>query len=193
MNAPINPTEIDRLVDGELDPVSRRDLLLRLDASPDGWRRCALAFLEAREFAEVARAWTREHAAPAVSRVEPRRRPSAAIWAMAASVLGLAFLSGFAARGWATSAVAVRSDPPRLLAETKPARPAEVETSLPAPDTSLASATPPGLPEYVKAQWSRLGYQVEPSRRVISIEEGGRRETFPVDDYRVEFVGRPTY
>src|ERR1700759_5013413 len=37
----------DRLVDGELSTSERRSLLESLDARPDGWRRCALAFLEA--------------------------------------------------------------------------------------------------------------------------------------------------
>jgi hypothetical protein len=37
----------DRLVDGELSPAERRRLLASLDDWPDGWRRCALVFLEA--------------------------------------------------------------------------------------------------------------------------------------------------
>jgi hypothetical protein len=38
----------DRLIDGELTGADERALLSTLDACPDGWRRCALAFLEAR-------------------------------------------------------------------------------------------------------------------------------------------------
>jgi hypothetical protein len=37
----------DRLVDGELSDGERRRLLESLDTRPEGWRRCALAFLEA--------------------------------------------------------------------------------------------------------------------------------------------------
>lgn len=44
---PIEESELDLLADGELDEVRRRDLLARLEATPDGWRRCAMAFLEA--------------------------------------------------------------------------------------------------------------------------------------------------
>jgi hypothetical protein len=44
---------LDRLVDGELGDREYRELLLRLETQPDGWRRCALAFLEAQ-------AWRRE-------------------------------------------------------------------------------------------------------------------------------------
>ncbi|NOX56518.1 MAG: hypothetical protein GXP27_19160 [Planctomycetes bacterium] len=50
---PVSQVEIDRLVDGELDEQHERALLARLDRTPDGWRRCALAFLEAR-------AWRRD-------------------------------------------------------------------------------------------------------------------------------------
>jgi hypothetical protein len=39
--------QFDRLVDGELSSEERRQLLLSLDGRPGGWRRCALAFLEA--------------------------------------------------------------------------------------------------------------------------------------------------
>jgi hypothetical protein len=39
--------QVDLLVDGELSEAERRDLLLQLEHEPDGWRRCALAFLEA--------------------------------------------------------------------------------------------------------------------------------------------------
>jgi hypothetical protein len=37
----------DRLVDGELSALEYRSLLASLDDEPGGWRRCALAFLEA--------------------------------------------------------------------------------------------------------------------------------------------------
>jgi hypothetical protein len=38
--------ELERLVDGELEQDEYRDLLLRIEQSPDGWRRCSLAFLQ---------------------------------------------------------------------------------------------------------------------------------------------------
>jgi hypothetical protein len=43
----------DRLVDGELSAAEERALLSALDAQPEGWRQCALAFLESR-------AWKKE-------------------------------------------------------------------------------------------------------------------------------------
>jgi len=48
------PTSDDRrfdlLADGELNESTRRELLSRLDDEPGGWRRCALAFLEAQSW-----------------------------------------------------------------------------------------------------------------------------------------------
>ena len=52
-------TRFDRLVDGELLPEEYQTLLDSLDDEPGGWRRCALAFLEAqalgRELVEIRR------------------------------------------------------------------------------------------------------------------------------------------
>src|SRR5262245_26067234 len=47
--------QLDRLVDGELSEPERRELLSRFDREPDGWRRLALAFLEAQSWQESAR------------------------------------------------------------------------------------------------------------------------------------------
>ena len=45
-------TRLDRLVDGELSPVEYREFLQVLEREPDGWRRTALAFLEAQAFGQ---------------------------------------------------------------------------------------------------------------------------------------------
>jgi hypothetical protein len=63
---------IDRLVEGELDGPARRALLLDLDARSDGWRRLALAFLEAQAWREALGGLAREHPEPAG---QPPRRP----------------------------------------------------------------------------------------------------------------------
>src|SRR5947208_659233 len=44
---------LDRLVDGEVAEPERRALLSRLEQAPAGWRRCALAFLEAQAWREA--------------------------------------------------------------------------------------------------------------------------------------------
>ena len=49
--------QLDRLVDGELSGDEYREFLATLDKEPDGWRRCAMAFLEdqawGQEFGEL--------------------------------------------------------------------------------------------------------------------------------------------
>jgi hypothetical protein len=44
------PQWIDRLVDGELGQQEQRQLLVALEAEHEGWRRCALAFVEAQSW-----------------------------------------------------------------------------------------------------------------------------------------------
>lgn len=189
----IDPALIDRLVDGELNPEARRTLLLQLDGAPGGWRSCALAFLEAQEFGLASRAWAGEHAAPIPKAPTSRARLSPARLAMAASAVALAFLAGFAARGGAAPpAGGTASTGPILVEAPSPSAMNEVATERPDPAT-IATEVPPTMPEYVKAQWARHGYQVERTHKLISMEEDGRRVTFPVDGYRLEFVGRPTY
>ena len=90
----------DRLVDGELTDAQRRELLGRLDAEPDGWRRCALAFLEAQEWQNTARSVVAEptvelKSVAAVATPEPTRRHDWSATALAASV-AIALLVGFA-------------------------------------------------------------------------------------------------
>ncbi len=46
---------IDQMVDGGMMPDELRACIERLDAAPEGWRRCALAFLEAQCWADAFR------------------------------------------------------------------------------------------------------------------------------------------
>ena len=98
----------DRLVDDHLSDQQYKTLLASLDTEPDGWRRCALAFLEAQAWGQEFRAVVR----PAESRgtVSTAVRVSAAgtlrpasLLAMAAGLL-VAFTLGSVLSGlWTTS------------------------------------------------------------------------------------------
>lgn len=44
---------LDLLVDGELSEAQRREVLAWCQSEPDGWRRCALAFLDAQSWSSV--------------------------------------------------------------------------------------------------------------------------------------------
>jgi hypothetical protein len=93
----IDERKFDQLVDGELTDDQRRDLLASLDDMPGGWRRCALAFLEAQawtdEFGELLGERTSEPPAAASTRGSWKPRRWGAFFAVAASVL-VAFALG---------------------------------------------------------------------------------------------------
>lgn len=105
----ITQQDLDRLVDGELVGTERRSLIARLEQAPDGWRRCALAYLEAQEFrrsmatignpmeAQREKAAVDLHLdAPSPSAV--RRGPSSASrWLVLASALMVSFAVGMGA------------------------------------------------------------------------------------------------
>ena len=46
LSTPVDRAILDRLVDGQLSDVEYRRLLTQLESCPDGWRQCALSFLE---------------------------------------------------------------------------------------------------------------------------------------------------
>lgn len=149
---------MDRLVEGELDEPSRRALLLRLDAQPDGWRRLALAFLEAQ-------AWRSALGAVAAEGLEPSPRPTrrATPWTAARPWLARAagILAVFAV-GWGLG----RSNQPPahdpsggagvIVATTHPADPVPPPVPIPAADPTPAPVPErppaPEVPEeYVQA------------------------------------------
>lgn len=131
-----NPSRIDQrlfdlLVDGELSEPRRCELLASLDQTQDGWRRCALAFLEAqclaRELGPISRVRptqprTEERAADGVSPGRPWRT----LLAVAASFflalgLGICWRSLFVSeQGFVSQSVEVaevpESGPPRAPA-----------------------------------------------------------------------------
>ncbi|MCC6125509.1 MAG: hypothetical protein IT426_11140 [Pirellulales bacterium] len=100
--------QFDRLADGELSESERRALLTSLDAEPEGWRRCALAFLEAQawgeSFGELTPALGEPAPLPALD-VSPRPKkqkkplgPMGTVMAMAASFLLALGLGGWLLR-----------------------------------------------------------------------------------------------
>ncbi len=191
---------LDRLVDGELPDAERRAALHRLEAEPDGWRRCALSFLEAQTWREALAPMTAT-VQPATLPAQQRRRSSrsravAGFAALAAS-LALTF-----ALGWAlhrtpgvpsgetppaqvrnpSMAPAVESRRPELAQQTNPFAP-------PVPSTGQHAA----LPDVVK-QLEQQGYQAETQTRLVSVKlNDGRKVEVPIHEVRFKYVGDRTY
>jgi len=126
---PISDEQLDRLVDGELDETARRALLGTLETEPDGWRRCALAFLEAQTWRQAlggvvpAPAPTAEIIPAAAAAAKASRWHTANLWAgrlaIAASLLVAVVLGAMVGptfrRAGAPSAIA----PPVVAQDTQ--------------------------------------------------------------------------
>ncbi|MBX3411872.1 MAG: hypothetical protein KF708_04080 [Pirellulales bacterium] len=162
--------DLERLVDGELELAAQQQLLQRLEQVPEGWRRCALAFLESQALArELSLPTTRPSdtpvlagitindatAQPTVAPVQRQKRVSP-VFALAASFL-IAFGLGLALRGTilhdpstggvplAESEAESASGDPVAQAAAPPlehARPVQIS---PAP-SDLKNASPSGAP-----------------------------------------------
>ncbi len=119
----------DRLVDGELSASERRRLLASLDEEPGGWRRCALAFLEAQCWGEGLGEFVREPVASQaadeissvarVDSVQVERRRGVAWLAVAAGLLA-AFTLGLTWRGGAPIADNAAAPSAGTIAEVIP-------------------------------------------------------------------------
>jgi hypothetical protein len=92
---------LDRLADGELSPAELRAAVQVLERVPDGWKRCALAFLEAQAWRESFRPMPVPDAAVVVAMttsgaaISSRRQASPWRMATAAGLAGIAFLLGW--------------------------------------------------------------------------------------------------
>jgi hypothetical protein len=189
---------IDWLVDGELTEAERRALLLRLDGESDGWRRCALAFLEDQCLRVVLAKPSGSAAAPGRLQLTPTQCLSPfRTFARTAAAAFVAFALGWAARG---DGHARPEEPPVAGREVQKPRatapridPVSTATVIPSVLTRRDDREPAALTTQELA-WERKGYQVERGRRFVSVDlGGGRRADVPVDEVRLRFVGDRTY
>jgi hypothetical protein len=205
----------DRLVDGELPDRERRELLVRLEKVPDGWRRCALAFLEAQTWRQAlgSVAGTAESSArsvvltgetpvpPPVPRGGQGRKQI--FWRPVARLTGLAAGLAFAfALGWTyhggleqtapspdvnrqAGSVADQSNQPPSDASVKVA----VEHSSPTKPAEAAAAIAP-----IVKNLQQRGYSVETQQRLVSMEsKDGRKVKLPVQEVRIRYTGDRVY
>jgi len=118
---------LDRLADGELNDADVRDLIAALDGETDGWRRCALAFVESQALRDDLRSLQTEVSQQTAEAARPatvwRKQIWSACCALAACVLVAFGLGLFVGRD--NSLVrrpASRPDKPQMLAGEGPAR-----------------------------------------------------------------------
>ncbi|HEY8504548.1 MAG TPA: hypothetical protein VIL46_08190 [Gemmataceae bacterium] len=197
---------LEMLADDELSPEQREQLLARLAAQPDGWRRCAEAFLAAQAIRRTLR-----ESAPAAPAVPRRRkwlpRLAAAAAVLAAFGLGLAWPRSGADGGRAgdPGAVAVRdggADTPAAEApDPEDAHPAERLIAAVWPDARrlhqisfetridnglVTYATPDPLPVFLLEALSGAGHRVEFVPRSVEVRlENGQTVKMPFTETRI--------
>ena len=203
IRGPLDPCLIDRLVDGELPEAQRRQLLLRLETETDGWRRCALAFLEAQNWRQALAPLAASACAvprPVILPERPGRKRSA--WQSFATLTALAasLVAAFTL-GWALHRSPWENPNPDSMAQEKPIPSPPVEPLKP-PEIDLAAQDPP-LPspresssplDPVVKQWEQRGYHAERQERLVSMKlPDGRKVEVPVHEVRLKYIGDRTY
>ena len=198
---------VDRLVDGELPDAERRDLLLRFEREPDGWRRCALAFLEAQNWrqafdplmaSDVPRPIDVPLGGVAGAESSKPRHPLQLprSWRAVGRLTGLAAgLAAAFALGWSfhsrpeepvtyesANQQAISSESPQsapVKFATGPAKPKSTELAL--------------LDPLIKG-WEQQGYSVETQQRLVPVEsKEGRKLNVPVQEIRLRYTRNHTY
>ncbi len=156
---------IDQMVDGGMMPGDLRRCIKQLDAAPEGWRRCALAFLEAQSWADAfrsmdgtiagdaprtpadlpSRSFTTLSPAPITSVAAPRGRVVAA--ALAAGIALIAFSLGWLSHGARMRSDVERSAPNALAGDLKtPEAHPDKTPQLNSPSEPLQPGSIAGLP-----------------------------------------------
>lgn len=212
----------DLLVDGELSESQRRELLAGLDDEPDGWRRCALAFLEAQCWRDELGSMARESAAAAstLRRSPTRQRRLGSLAAMAASFLVALLLGSQLQRLWQGQP----ADPaPRTLVAEEtgdiveptpqpadmPPTPWQMVTLDPVDgsgepvrlpvieretvDPGWLQGRPTAMPAEVLQALQQSGHRIRQHRQWLPMRmKDGRQLVVPVEQVDVRYVGRPT-
>jgi hypothetical protein len=198
-SAPALDRQLDLLVDGELNEPDRVELLRRIETEPDGWRRCALAFLEGQGWRQALEGHVYASLqlpgtnaalpAPAGRRVAGWRQPLA----LAA---GMLLMFGL---GWILRPAAPALDEVRAGAQTSAARPVEIAPGTGPQPTQVAEAATNRSSEEAEAKPAetespRIPYRAETHSRFASIVfKDGKRIQVPLQQVRLRYVGSRTY
>ncbi|CAN5368629.1 hypothetical protein BH10PLA2_BH10PLA2_11960 [soil metagenome] len=185
--------QLDRLVDGELSDNERIDVLRSLESEHDGWRRCALAFLEAQSWRQALSATESESSL--VENLGRRRsirfwRPVVGIAGLAAGML-LTFMLGWSLRD---SSASIHNDELAMSStENQETSPPKIAQGGAIMEGNPLPAAPNAIEPAVK-RWQKQGYQAETASRIASVQmKDGRRVQIPVQEVRLKYVGNRTY
>ena len=189
---------LDRLVDGEMSSDEQRELLRQLDAEPDGWRRCALAFVEGqswgRELRGLVRDGQRDSLSSAPSWQQRYLRPlTTALFALAASLLVTSVV--LIRPPFTTSTPNERTGSSLVLDQRQRAERPQVMPVVEAGTVDDAwLSTPAPLPDDVARAFRNLGGRVKLERHLMPYQlDDGRQLVVPVDQLDVQPVKARSY
>jgi hypothetical protein len=199
---PLDDRLLDRLVDGEVPDVDRRGLLLRLESEPEGWRRCALAFLEAQSWHEALKPLAGAAGArPTILRDRQGRKPRPSYRIAALTTLAASVVAAFAL-GWVLHLQPTQPTQEASVADgSKSAPPANVEGPQPAPidpASEPSRSRKPGethvrVDPFVQKMEQR-GFRAQTQERLLSMKlKDGRKLDVPVQEVRLWYVRNRTY
>jgi hypothetical protein len=209
-------TKLDRLADGELSREEYTDLLSSLDREDEGWKKCALTFLESQALRSDLRKLVNEPSPPAKVDLPPtKERFHAWQWIQGialAACLGLAFWLGRGSMTPDNDHLAVQPQPPKsgavaqepwkqgsltLVLKGADGQPRELE--LPVVDGNYVDpsaflARSAVIPADVLAAIEQSGHKIERHREFMRQPVDAEHEVLvPVDRLRVVPVSNPMY
>jgi len=211
----VTTAQFDRLVDGEVSTAERRAILMSLEQDSEGWRRLALAFLEAQALREGLRGWTESSETrtqtPPTAKVRQRVAPH---WAAALTVAGVAFCLGWLARHGTVDTVPTVNTPVLVAARPVPPPPGGHNADAPVEHQTLRLRIPDpygkpqefdvpvvdghqlesedliqaaAIPQSVHERLQKTGRNVYEQRHLYYFTlDDGRRGVVPVSDVIIE-------
>ena len=209
----IRDSQLDRLIDGLLSEPERRELLLRLEAEPDGWRRLAVGFLEAQAWGEAFAPLMTDRRSPSLRllptpaprpthrpRVQPGRLAAMAASLIAASALGWAIRGPRPiADGGRVGYVATNSGSHDIIEitprKTSPVEPGPIVAAEPGPPmidpaVGLDREEKSILPAALRGRLERRGYRIEQDRGLLLGTRAGRPVAVPARRVQIRYVGQ---
>ncbi len=210
--------QVDRLVDGELSLAEQRALLEQIEASPNGWRRVGLAFLEAQSLRQTCADWTAPIATvpplPLSPATTPVRQYQWLRFMSTAAALLVAFTAGLVTgHPWSTASapIDVVADAPVKEQPAEQTVPAEPITAIPvafqfgdgalsepvttpvvdvtSPEGQAWLRSSPGVPERVREMLRRQGQKLQERQEWVEVDlADGRTGYLPVKEWTVSPV-----
>lgn len=196
---------IDSLVDGELSTSKRRAVLEQLEATPGAWRRCALAFLEAQSWGQMARDVTasRDAGPASIEKRSHRGTTSRAAWLAIAAGIVLAFGIG----RMSLSGNPETSDPlSNTVANSSRVTTPDIGQGQQHPGSQaisprfvlqkpiLVESDREAIPDDIQRYLNSIGRQAELRRGYLPVEfEDGRRGVVPMEEVNIVPVVNELY